>query len=86
MRYKLHASWPFIPHDGAHKRAWNEALGSAEDELRNHYAKGQLVTREEVIQRIRLLLDLTRSGETFLDSDEHYRRAGLNPDGSLPDE
>ena len=45
------------PHDGIHRQGWNHALESLEDELLNHYAKGQLVSREDVIRLIRLLLD-----------------------------
>jgi hypothetical protein len=74
-----------LPHDRTHKQGWNHALEAMEDALRDDLAKGQLVSREDVIRRIRLLLDLTRHGERFLPAEEHYRRAGLNPDGSLPE-
>ena len=61
MRCRLHRAgwrlWDRLPHDRTHREAWNSALESAEEELRNHYAKGQLVCREDVIRRIRLLMD-----------------------------
>ena len=84
MRHRLHGTG--LPNDGTHRQGWNDALAALEDALRCDLHKGQLVSREDVIRQIRLLMDHTRPGEMFLPVEEQHRRAGLNADGSLPDE
>jgi hypothetical protein len=84
MRHRIHGTG--LPFDGTHRQGWNDGLSSLENALREDYGRGQLVSREDVIRHIRLLMDYTRLGERGYAIEEQYRRAGLNDDGSLPDE
>jgi hypothetical protein len=43
-----------LPHDRTHKQGWNHALEAMEDALRDDLAKGQLVSREDVIRGVTL--------------------------------
>jgi hypothetical protein len=62
MRYRLHASSE-LPWDHYHRLGWNEALESLADVVVN--ALGQVVTRDEVLRQMRLLMDKPNQSKPF---------------------
>jgi hypothetical protein len=59
-RYRLHHRAE-LPWDHFHRQGWNDALGSLADIVVNEL--GEVVSRDEVLRQIRLLLDYPDESE-----------------------
>ena len=62
MRYRLHRLSE-LPWDHFHRLGWNEALESLADVVVNEL--GEVVTRDEVLRQIRLLVDSPDESKPF---------------------
>ena len=62
MRYRIHGTSE-LPWDHYHRLGWNEALGALADAVLNEL--GEVVSRDEVLRQIRLLVDYPDESEPF---------------------